>query len=547
MGDGGHTVAQVHRALAKEIAMARKRASLKGKGQAILLGEEMAEESPTVSASETETPSEVGKEAPSEALTAEEGEEVDWSGMLEDEVATAEPPAEGEAPRPLPAIEYYYPEEESAEPKAGLPTIAQPSPAPVSPVAPATPVPAEPQLASPPSAEAEAFPPEVDAHGVDWSSMLEDEVATAAPPAGEAVVTPPPPIEYYYPEEESAVVEPERPAVVEPVEPQLAAMAQPPPSPAAGQPPSEALTSAPRIRIGGLLAGVPLTEVAEVPPPGPGLEEVRVRETTRPPPRELTDEEEEIVIKRASRKHRRELYDRISQLYRDVPSELSSSGLRGEREEALLLLSEARDIVLEEPRQFDEAEHKVGQVEGIIANAQDVEKWSHYYGNRLIVYLVTWFVLLITGIVFISPLSAWLETLTFGTASGVPPVIVAPLLFTMLWGGIGGVVGGLYSLWRKIDIFDKQYTVWYTLQPVSGLVLGGIVHVIIMTGFLSMSIQTSGAGGPTVQETQAVQWFPALLAVAFGFRQNNFYALLDRIIRLIGQPREESQQSGAST
>jgi hypothetical protein len=478
MGDGGHTVAQVHRALAKEIAMARKRASLKGKGQAILLGEEMAEESPTVSASETETPSEVGKEAPSEALTAEEGEEVDWSGMLEDEVATAEPPAEGEAPRPLPAIEYYYPEEESAEPKAGLPTIAQPSPAPVSPVAPATPVPAEPQLASPPSAEAEAFPPEVDAHGVDWSSMLEDEVATAAPPAGEAVVTPPPPIEYYYPEEESAVVEPERPAVVEPVEPQLAAMAQPPPSPAAGQPPSEALTSAPRIRIGGLLAGVPLTEVAEVPPPGPGLEEVRVRETTRPPPRELTDEEEEIVIKRASRKHRRELYD---------------------------------------------------------------------YGNRLIVYLVTWFVLLITGIVFISPLSAWLETLTFGTASGVPPVIVAPLLSTMLWGGIGGVVGGLYSLWRKIDIFDKQYTVWYTLQPVSGLVLGGIVHVIIMTGFLSMSIQTSGAGGPTVQETQAVQWFPALLAVAFGFRQNNFYALLDRIIRLIGQPREESQQSGAST
>ena len=532
--------------------MTKKRATLKGKGQAILLGEEMAEESSTVSASETETPPEIGKEAPSEALTAEEGEEVDWSGMLEDEVATAEPPAGGEAPRPLPSIEYYYLEEEPAGPKVGPPSIdqpatAEPSPAPVSPVAPSTPVPAGPQLA-----KAEVFPPEVDAHGVDWSPMLADEVATAEPPAGEAVVTPPSPIEYYYPDEEPAVIEPERPAieepaVVEPVEPRPAAVAQPPASPAAGQPPSEALTSAPRIRIGGLLAGVPLTEVAEVPPPGPGLEEVRVRETTRPPPRELTEEEEEIVIRRASRTHRRELYDRISQLYRDVPSELSSSGLRDEREEALLLLSEARDIVLEDPRQFDEAEHKIGQVEGIIANAQDVEKWSHYYGNRLIVYLVGWFVLLIAGIVFISPLSAWLERLTFGTASGVPPVIVAPLLFTMLWGGIGGVVGGLYSLWRKIDVFDKQYTVWYTLQPISGLVLGGIVHVIVMTGFLSMSVQTSGTGGPTVQETQAVQWFPALLAVAFGFRQNNFYALLDRIIRLIGQPREEVQQSGGGT
>jgi len=533
--------------------MARKRASLKGKGQVILLGEEAAEETSAEASPDT------GKNGPSETPTPEEGQEVDWSGMLEDEVATAEPPTEGVAPPSLPPIEYYYPQEEPFEPEGELPALEQPAveeplSAPVSPVAPSTPVPAGPQPTTPPLVgeagsmppeEAEAFPPEVDAEGVDWSAMLEDEVATAESPEGEAAVPSPPPIEYHYPEEEPAVIETEQPiieepAVAEPAEPAVAI--QPPASPTAAQPPADVSTPAPRIRVGGLLAGVPLTGVEALPPPGPGVEEVAVRESTRPPPGELTEEEEEIVIKRASRRHRRELYDRISELYREVPDKLSSTSLRDEREEALLLLSEARDIVLEDPRQFDEAERKVGQVEGIIAHARDVERWSHHYGNRLIAYLATWFVILIAGIAFIRPLSAWLEGVTFGTASQAPPVVIAPLLFTMLWGGIGGVVGGFYSLWRKIDIFDKQYTVWYTLQPISGLVLGGIVHVIVMTGFLSMTIQTAGAGGPTVQESQAVQWFPALLAVAFGFRQNNFYALLDRVIQLIGQPRDEEEE-----
>ena len=73
--------------------------------------------------------------------------------------------------------------------------------------------------------------------------------------------------------------------------------------------------------------------------------------------------------------------------------------------------------------------------------------------------------------------------------------------------------------------------------------MGGIIHVVIMAGFLSMTVQTGGSGAITTQEGGAVQWFPALLAVVFGFRQNNFYALLDQIIKLIGQSREEESLS----
>jgi hypothetical protein len=290
------------------------------------------------------------------------------------------------------------------------------------------------------------------------------------------------------------------------------------------------------VRIGGLLAGVSLEE--EVAPPGPGFKEVKVRETTKAPPKELTEDEEEIIIGRITRKQRRELFDLISQLYRDAPMKLAASGLRARKEEALLLLSEARDIVLEDPRQFDEAEHKVWQVQAIIANAEDVVRWSHHYGNRLIAYLTIWFAILMSGILLFNPLAAVLERITSVTLLETIPITVPPLLFTMLWGGIGGIIGGLYSLWKHIaeeQDFDKQYTIWYTLQPISGVVLGGIIHVFVLTGFLSMFSQVEGMNMAAVREQQAVQWFPALLAVVAGFRPNFVYALLSQIVKLIGQ------------
>ncbi len=488
--------------------MARKRASLKGKGAAILLGEEGTEESPPPN-TEVEMPPEAGEGAPSE--------EVDWSAMLKDEAATAEPPTAETGLPSLPEIEHFYAEEESLAPEL---TIAEPSVV-------AEPGPSSAGGVAPPTPVLEEEPEEV-----DWTAMLEDEVSTAE--SGEATVpSSVPPIEYHYPEEEPIVLEPEWPvidetAILEEEPPTVSEApaapepALPAPSSAADQPPPSAPAEPPRMRIGGLLAGVSLEDLGEVGPPGSA--EVTIRETDRPPARELTDEEEERVIKRVSRRNRRELYDRISELYHEVSQKLASSGLRARREEALLLLSEARDIVLEDPRQFDVAEHKVWQVEAIISSAKDVEKWSHYYGNRLIVYLTTWFVLLMAGIVFF---------IAFAPEDKAPWITVTPLLFTMLWGGIGGVVGGIYSLWRHIADFDKQYTIWYTLQPISGIVMGGLIHVFVMTGFLSMSAAT---GEAVAQQRQAVQWFPALLAVIAGFRQNFVYALIDRVIELIFHP-----------
>jgi hypothetical protein len=530
--------------------MAKKEASLRGKGPSILLGEDAPE--PVTQP----LPEEAGGDEASAAAVPEPQEEepVDWSAMLEDEVTTAGPSEEeGEIPA-LPVIEQYYTEDLSAEPQP-QPLfieevfIEEPSPSSIGSVAPPTPVVAEVELEAEmempleagEGGRGEAYAP-TEPEEIDWAPMMEDEVTTAASPAEEMGL---PPIEHYYPPEEPALPESDVPPVeetaVSPPAATVAAQPQgPPAAPGADQPPSVP-TSAPQIRLGGLLAGTSLE--GEVAPPGPGFGEVEVRETTKAPPRELTEEEEEIVIGRVSRKQRRELYELISQLYRDVPMKLAASGLQARKQEALLLLSEARDIVLEDPRQFDEAEYKVWQAQGIIANAENVEKWSHHYGNRLIAYLSVWFALFMAAIVFFGPLAEWLEKVTLSaTSTGSPPIQVPPLLFTMLWGGIGGVIGGFYSLWRHIaeeQDFDKQYTVWYTLQPIMGLVLGGIIHIFVLAGFLSMFSQVSGADASIARESQAVQAFPALLAVVAGFRPNFVYALISQVVKLIGRQEEE--------
>ena len=517
--------------------MARKRASLKGKGISILLGEEPTEDS-SLPATADEMPPEAGEGAPPEARPPEE-EAVDWSAMLEDEAATAEPPAEEIVLPPLPDIEHHYIEEEPIVPEPVIeePAVVEPGLSLTGMVAPPMPVPAEPP--------AETEEPEE----VDWSAMLKDEVATAESPVEEEMVVPSvPDIEYYYPEEEPAVPEVELPASEEPaitepssaptvsVAPATPVSAEPTPSAAASQPPPSEPTSPPRIRVGGLLAGMPLTDMETPPPPGLRPEETELRETTKAPPAELTEEEEEMVIRRVSQKKRRELYDRISELYSEVPTKLAAAGLRPEREEAFLLLSEARDIVLEDPRQFDEAEHKVWQVEGIIAQAENVAQSSRSYGARLIVYLTVWFVLLIGAILFYNPLAAWLEGITAGGSAPRLPIQLSSLTFTMLWGSLGGVLGGFYSLWKYIaekQEFDRQYSAWYALQPISGLLIGALVHALVMTGFISMFNQVTEGGMPAAQDSEPGFWFPALIALALGFRQNFALRFLDRVLELI--------------
>ena len=98
-----------------------------------------------------------------------------------------------------------------------------------------------------------------------------------------------------------------------------------------------------------------------------------------------------------------------------------------------------------------------------------------------------------------------------------------------MWGGLGGVIGALYSLYwhvAKVRDFDKQYTMWYIVQPVIGLLLGALVYLLIGPGVLT-------ARGVMESETVALSFFPYAVACIAGFRQRFVLEMIDRVIQVI--------------
>jgi hypothetical protein len=97
------------------------------------------------------------------------------------------------------------------------------------------------------------------------------------------------------------------------------------------------------------------------------------------------------------------------------------------------------------------------------------------------------------------------------------------LFLSVTSGGLGAVMGLLYSLNKHAAIqqdFDRQFLLWYYVQPFLGMLMGVIVNLFLLAGVILVD-----ATGP------AVQAIGALLAIATAFRQNYVYAWLESLLR----------------
>ncbi len=283
----------------------------------------------------------------------------------------------------------------------------------------------------------------------------------------------------------------------------------------------------PRLYPSGILIETPV-EVKELEPPGPHSEPVET-----PEPGEITPTlSREEILQRISRERFAQLEKEIDELYELVPKVLA--GNKGYDREALVILHDARQLLWMAPERLVDAEYKVKFVRAHIERHRLSEEWGRVYGRRLLLYELAWLVLFLGAFIFVqlgqNYINAWISAL-IGPSSVNYAAILIPFLISLMWGGIGGVVGALYSLWwhvaQKQD-FDRRYTMWYLVQPIMGFVLGGIVYLIITTGFLALQGTV-----PSAESAVGVQLFPALVAVLGGFRQQFVYELLERIIRVL--------------
>jgi hypothetical protein len=290
-----------------------------------------------------------------------------------------------------------------------------------------------------------------------------------------------------------------------------------------------------RAKLGGLLYEKATVKPSDedLEPDGPEapemvIEEIEGYEVGQP----SRSRREPEILAYIGRAQRGALWDETLELYQAVPMDLSGDPSQGR---ALRLLQEAQDILLEKPRQFDVAKFKVGQVQSLISWRRNVRRWSSTYGWGIFIYEVVWIVALVLGFVA-SESTVGLFTNVTGGVTGIDSL--SRLWRTMMWGGLGGVIGAYYSLYwhvAKVRDFDKQYTMWYIVQPVIGLLLGALVHLLIGSGFLTAQ------GVNQEDQRVTVSLFPYAVACIAGFRQRFILEMIDRVIQVITpSPQPES-------
>lgn len=208
--------------------------------------------------------------------------------------------------------------------------------------------------------------------------------------------------------------------------------------------------------------------------------------------------------------HLRQLNARIDELYRRI----ANGGIPdpGAAEQALAWLKQAREALLS-PDGYDDAEYYYSLAQTRYAIARRLWRWSYTYGLFVFIWGIAW-------------LGLYLWALTGGrgySAQVVPPGYEG-IWEPIMWGGLGGVCGIFYSLYWHVAIkrdFDRQYVMWYLVQPLLGSMIGMIIYMIITVGFLTIQ------GTPTPNNPL----FMYLLAFIAGFRQRFFLELIDRIVQ----------------
>lgn len=190
----------------------------------------------------------------------------------------------------------------------------------------------------------------------------------------------------------------------------------------------------------------------------------------------------------------------------------------------LSLLEQAQNLVSQGSAYYEEAERLLSEVEYHLAFRERMVRASQRVGTPLFFYEILWFVVFIWGLVQINMMPTY-EMIR--NSSPITEVNLVHLLSSLIWGGLGGVVGALYALWKHIakeQDFDPQYALWYLTNPILGVMLGGFIFLVIQAGFFSL---TAGIEpGLNIRSAFVIY----VLAWISGFKQNVVYEIVRRIL-----------------
>ncbi len=190
-------------------------------------------------------------------------------------------------------------------------------------------------------------------------------------------------------------------------------------------------------------------------------------------------------------------------------------------------IEQGRNQLMAGRENYEEAERVLNEVEYRLHHAGRVREWSRTVGNRLLIYEILCAVAIVAGMIFLpSAVSTFVEA-NFSTVAPEGLVDASTAITTMLWGGLGGVVGALMALRTHIareQDFDQQWSIWYVTNPIMGIVLGAFVFLVVRAGLLALLPGSEAQ----IQST----WLLYALAWLAGFQQNVAYKLVERLVSI---------------
>ncbi len=239
-----------------------------------------------------------------------------------------------------------------------------------------------------------------------------------------------------------------------------------------------------------------------------------------------------------TRRHLQDLWRRADVLQKRINREVNSERLAKKLLDQIL---QARNALREGDEQYEEAERLLNEVTYRLELQQRVRRWSREVGYKLFLYELVWLVVLVV-LMLVAPmvLRQWATAMGYSVnpEAGVDSVQWLILgLKSAIWGGLGGVTGAMYALWRHIareQDFDPQYTIWYLTSPIMGTVLGAFAFLAIQAGLFSLT-----AGTESRINSAAVVF---LLAWMSGFQQNVVYNMVRRILQAFRLDDEEPRE-----
>jgi hypothetical protein len=220
-----------------------------------------------------------------------------------------------------------------------------------------------------------------------------------------------------------------------------------------------------------------------------------------------------------------DLWKRANQAQKDINVHITTLYIA---QPLLDRIQKARELLMAGKVNYEDAERHINQVEYRVQLSLQLDAWGKSLIRNLFIYLGLCFVILIV-------LLMTLANRLFNNQS----THLFYLAGSMIWGGIGGVIGALLPLIRHFSEeqdFSKQHTWWYIASPLMGVALGAIIYLFVSAGALSIT------SGGEISSPMIIY----ILAGLSGYQQNIFTDLVKRMLKALelgGEEEEEGQES----